>query len=166
MDDAPVVAVELTADRLRLSRLEDALGELARELAEVGLVVAAPAAVPAIAVTPAAVPTVAVASAAVATVSAVPTVRTLAALPAVRALATVVGVVTRHVDAELDAGVLGADRRVEQVQDGAQRGATAADVIRFAREVKAQVFDTFGVSLAPEPRPMGFLPGELDGLYD
>lgn len=45
-------------------------------------------------------------------------------------------------------------------------GATAADVIRFAREVKAQVFDTFGVSLTPEPRPMGFVPGELDGLYD
>lgn len=44
-------------------------------------------------------------------------------------------------------------------------GATAADVVAFASEVRSRVHDTFGVKLQPEPRPYGFGPGSLNALY-
>ena len=45
-------------------------------------------------------------------------------------------------------------------------GASAAELVAFAREVKARVADRFGVALHPEPRPLGFEAAELAGLYD
>lgn len=44
--------------------------------------------------------------------------------------------------------------------------ATAADIVAFATDVRNRVRDAFGISLSPEPRPMGFYPEELVGLYD
>jgi UDP-N-acetylmuramate dehydrogenase len=40
-------------------------------------------------------------------------------------------------------------------------GATAAQILAFASEVRARVRDTFGVSLTPEPRLLGFTDDEL-----
>lgn len=45
-------------------------------------------------------------------------------------------------------------------------GATAEEIVKFATEIRQRVRDTFGVTLTPEPRPLGFLPGELAALYD
>ena len=44
-------------------------------------------------------------------------------------------------------------------------GATAEELVKLALEVKTRVRDAFGVTLVPEPRALGFLPGELDALY-
>jgi UDP-N-acetylmuramate dehydrogenase len=43
-------------------------------------------------------------------------------------------------------------------------GATAAEILAFARRVRGTVLDRFGVALVPEPVLIGFQPGELDGL--
>ncbi len=43
-------------------------------------------------------------------------------------------------------------------------GATAADVVRFASEVRRRVHERFGVLLQPEPVPVGFTPEELAPL--
>lgn len=43
-------------------------------------------------------------------------------------------------------------------------GATAAEVMAFAVEVRARVTDRFGVTLEPEPRLIGFEPAETAGL--
>ena len=45
-------------------------------------------------------------------------------------------------------------------------GATSAQVIAFAAEVRARVRDHFGVALVPEPRFLGFEPHELRPLFD
>jgi UDP-N-acetylmuramate dehydrogenase len=44
-------------------------------------------------------------------------------------------------------------------------GATAADIVAFAIEVRRRVRERFGVTLQPEPRPLGFLPHEIEALY-
>jgi UDP-N-acetylmuramate dehydrogenase len=44
-------------------------------------------------------------------------------------------------------------------------GATARQLLGFALEVKDAVRETFGVSLVPEPRPLGFLASEIADLY-
>jgi UDP-N-acetylmuramate dehydrogenase len=44
-------------------------------------------------------------------------------------------------------------------------GATAHELVAFACEVKQRVVAAFGVSLTPEPRPLGFRPDELEALY-
>ena len=44
-------------------------------------------------------------------------------------------------------------------------GATAAELVAFAAEVRAAVGDRFGVTLHPEPRPLGFEASELAALY-
>jgi len=43
-------------------------------------------------------------------------------------------------------------------------GATAADVVAFAAEVRGRVRDTFGVTLSPEPRTLGFIAEDLAAL--
>lgn len=43
-------------------------------------------------------------------------------------------------------------------------GATAAEVVAFAKRVKRGVRERFGVELTPEPVMVGFAPGELAGL--
>ncbi len=58
-----------------------------------------------------------------------------------------VGVSTRHALALVNKG-----------------GATAAEIVAFARRVREAVLDRFGVSLAPEPVLVGFLPDETAGL--
>jgi len=45
-------------------------------------------------------------------------------------------------------------------------GATAREVVDFARFVRDHVAATFDVRLVPEPELVGFVPGELDGLVD
>ena len=45
-------------------------------------------------------------------------------------------------------------------------GATAAEIVAFAAEVRARVRETFGVTLTPEPRLLGFEPEELAPLLD
>ena len=45
-------------------------------------------------------------------------------------------------------------------------GATAAELVDFAKEVRRGVLERFGVTLHPEPRILGFEPEELAGLYD
>lgn len=45
-------------------------------------------------------------------------------------------------------------------------GATAAEIVAFAAEVRDRVRDTFGVTLTPEPRTLGFSPDELARLRD
>jgi UDP-N-acetylmuramate dehydrogenase len=45
-------------------------------------------------------------------------------------------------------------------------GATAAEVVAFAVEVRGRVRDRFGVTLTPEPQLLGFEPAELVGLCD
>lgn len=45
-------------------------------------------------------------------------------------------------------------------------GATAADIVTFAAEIRDRVRDTFGVTLTPEPRTLGFAPDELAQLRD
>jgi UDP-N-acetylmuramate dehydrogenase len=44
-------------------------------------------------------------------------------------------------------------------------GATAADLLALAREVRDAVLDRFGIRLRPEPVPLGFEPGEIDDLW-
>jgi len=44
-------------------------------------------------------------------------------------------------------------------------GATAAEVVAFASDVRARVYERFGVLLMPEPRPIGFEEGEIAALY-
>lgn len=44
-------------------------------------------------------------------------------------------------------------------------GATAADLLALAREVRDAVLDRFGIRLRPEPVPLGFEPGEVDDLW-
>ena len=44
-------------------------------------------------------------------------------------------------------------------------GATSAEVVAFARGVRDRVRDRFGVTIAPEPVPLGFTAAELDGLW-
>jgi UDP-N-acetylmuramate dehydrogenase len=43
-------------------------------------------------------------------------------------------------------------------------GATAAEIVAFAGRVRESVIDRFGVALAPEPVPVGFLSDELASL--
>jgi UDP-N-acetylmuramate dehydrogenase len=43
-------------------------------------------------------------------------------------------------------------------------GATAREIVEFARFVRDHVAATFDVRLVPEPELVGFSPGELDGL--
>jgi UDP-N-acetylmuramate dehydrogenase len=43
-------------------------------------------------------------------------------------------------------------------------GATAADIVAFARRVREGVIERFGVALVPEPVPVGFLPHEIASL--
>jgi UDP-N-acetylmuramate dehydrogenase len=43
-------------------------------------------------------------------------------------------------------------------------GATAAEIVAFARGVREGVYDRFGVALAAEPVLVGFAPGETEGL--
>ena len=43
-------------------------------------------------------------------------------------------------------------------------GATSGELIAFALEVKQRVRDTFGVTLHPEPRLLGFEPDEVADL--
>ena len=43
-------------------------------------------------------------------------------------------------------------------------GATAADIVAFARRVQDRVLEVFGVKLRPEPVFLGFSPEELGGL--
>lgn len=45
-------------------------------------------------------------------------------------------------------------------------GATAADIVGFAGEIRARVRDCFGVALTPEPQLLGFEPAELAALVD
>jgi UDP-N-acetylmuramate dehydrogenase len=45
-------------------------------------------------------------------------------------------------------------------------GATATDVVRFARQVRQRVADAFGVALRAEPAFVGFEAGELEGLSE
>ncbi len=45
-------------------------------------------------------------------------------------------------------------------------GATAAQIVAFAAEVRARVRDAFGVTLTPEPRFYGFQPDELGPLRE
>ncbi len=44
-------------------------------------------------------------------------------------------------------------------------GATAAQIVDFAVEIQTRVRDEFGVSLRPEPRPLGFRQDEIAPLY-
>jgi UDP-N-acetylmuramate dehydrogenase len=44
-------------------------------------------------------------------------------------------------------------------------GATAADIVGFAAEVRARVREHFGVTLVPEPRLLGFEPSEAAPLF-
>lgn len=44
-------------------------------------------------------------------------------------------------------------------------GATATELLGFAREIRSRVFDRFGVRLRPEPVPLGFTPEELGDLW-
>ena len=43
-------------------------------------------------------------------------------------------------------------------------GATAAQIVAFARRTQGGVWDRFGVALCPEPVTAGFEPAELAGL--
>ena len=43
-------------------------------------------------------------------------------------------------------------------------GASAAELLAFAGEIRARVWDRFGVRLEPEPRLLGFEPGEAGAL--
>jgi UDP-N-acetylmuramate dehydrogenase len=43
-------------------------------------------------------------------------------------------------------------------------GATAAEVLEFAREIQSAVLERFGVAIRPEPVFLGFTPRETDGL--
>jgi UDP-N-acetylmuramate dehydrogenase len=43
-------------------------------------------------------------------------------------------------------------------------GATASEIVAFAKRVRAGVRERFGVELHPEPVMVGFTPGELEGL--
>lgn len=43
--------------------------------------------------------------------------------------------------------------------------ASAAELVAFASEIRASVRDRFGVTLHPEPRPVGFFPEEISALY-
>jgi UDP-N-acetylmuramate dehydrogenase len=45
-------------------------------------------------------------------------------------------------------------------------GATAAEIVAFAAEVRARVREAFGVTLTPEPKLLGFEREELAGLVD
>jgi UDP-N-acetylmuramate dehydrogenase len=45
-------------------------------------------------------------------------------------------------------------------------GASAAEIVAFAAEIRARVRDRFGVALEPEPRLLGFAPAEVASLYD
>jgi UDP-N-acetylmuramate dehydrogenase len=45
-------------------------------------------------------------------------------------------------------------------------GATAAEIVAFARRVREGVRERFGVTLAPEPVLVGFSPGEVAGLVE
>lgn len=44
-------------------------------------------------------------------------------------------------------------------------GATSAELLVLAREVRDRVLDRFGVRLRPEPIPLGFTPEEIDDLW-
>jgi UDP-N-acetylmuramate dehydrogenase len=44
-------------------------------------------------------------------------------------------------------------------------GATAAELLAFAHEIRARVQDRFGVRLCPEPVPLGFSAEELDEIW-